>query len=700
MFSRISGFACSRTVPLRPFVLIAIVIAVLVSPVRAASGVELSPAPVLKIDSLGKGTVALKGMWQFHLGDDMAWAQPGADDATGHDGWRQILADKPFAAQGYSSYTGFAWYRRHIDVTSAPGAPSNVVIDIPVIDDAFEAYWNGRLIGRLGSMPPHFQSILLPHRAFLVGPAGSGVLAIRVYKGPLASNDTGDLAGFRSAPIIGSAADIAALKGTWDYNFLRSRQFTFGLVSLYALVSVLCLVGWLRNRDQWLLFWMFVFTLCQPVELFLTAMVLPVSSVWLQFGEQLQIQVREVSQWYLLLWLLDLHEIASLRALLRRLAYVSIFFGLADGTLGFLVDHVTTGQFETADAVLTAFVLPQQAMPAVLVVYAMVRRRKLDLARWFVAIAATVNAMWYAVSNIAVQGVRFTHWTLPALMATPRLEILGSVIQMRVILRVFLFVSFIYAVIQYAFAERRRQTALQLEFQNAREIQRVLVPETLPAIPGFNLTSAYRPAREVGGDFFQILPLENGSTLIVLGDVSGKGLRAAMAVSLIVGAIRTLADITQSPAELLSRLNRHLVGRLQGGFATCIAVRLDGVRGGVLASAGHPAPFLNGHELELPGALPVGLMADAVYEETPVSFEDIRHFALYTDGLLEARRPSGELYGFSRMEDLFNSNPTAAQATEAAVEFGQEDDITVLTLTRQPDTSAVAAQRQDAAMSV
>jgi serine phosphatase RsbU (regulator of sigma subunit) len=186
----------------------------------------------------------------------------------------------------------------------------------------------------------------------------------------------------------------------------------------------------------------------------------------------------------------------------------------------------------------------------------------------------------------------------------------------------------------------------------------------------------------VDGDFFQILGLEGNSTLIVLGDVSGKGLRAAMSVSLIVGAIRTLADTTNSPAEILRGLNRHLNGRLQGGFATCIAVRLDPGGSCVVSSAGHPGPYLNGRELILPGALPIGLSAEAVYQESRLSLEAANHFALYTDGLLEARNPSGELYGFTRMEDLFSGSPTAAQATDAAVQFGQNDDITVLTLTR------------------
>jgi serine phosphatase RsbU (regulator of sigma subunit) len=191
----------------------------------------------------------------------------------------------------------------------------------------------------------------------------------------------------------------------------------------------------------------------------------------------------------------------------------------------------------------------------------------------------------------------------------------------------------------------------------------------------------------VGGDFFQVIPLGDeesggGSTLVVLGDVSGKGLRAAMAVSLIVGVVRTLAESTSSPAEILTGLNRRLSGRLQGGFATAIALRLDRDGSCTLACAGHPAPFVNDQEMTFPGALPLGLTPTAVFEETKLKLSERDQLALYTDGLLEARSQSGELYSFARLKTLFATNPTAEQAAQAAVNFGQDDDITVLTLTR------------------
>ena len=154
-----------------------------------------------------------------------------------------------------------------------------------------------------------------------------------------------------------------------------------------------------------------------------------------------------------------------------------------------------------------------------------------------------------------------------------------------------------------------------------------------------------------------------------------------MTVSLIVGAVRTLAKFAPQPAQMLAEINERLHGRLQGGFATCIVLLLNPDGTCILSSAGHPAPFLN-QRADLPGALPLGLDSAESYHQLSLQLHQGDHFSLYTDGLLEARNASGELYGFERLEVLFGKRPSASQASQEAVAFGQEDDITVLTLTR------------------
>jgi hypothetical protein len=646
-----------------------------------------TPSAVLTIEGLGKGVAPLDGPWQFHLGDDPTWATPGIDDTTGHNGWEQLTADAPWGTKGHPGYTGYAWYRRQLNVSPAPGASPNVTLIIPAIDDVYELFWNGVPVGQLGSFPPRLDSQFgIRAQIYGLGPARSGVLAVRVFKLPSMSVDSGTAGGFEGLPLAGSPEAIATQKEALDFRWLRSRQFVFGLTSLYGLASILSFIAWLRDRKQRLLFWMAAYTFMPTLELVLGGVRLPASGIWLTWFIQTGIALREICQWFLLIYLLQLDAQARLMRLVRMAACVSILAGFLDGALAFAFRfNITAVPIQIADAILTAFILPLELVPILLVIYAIRQRQQLDSGRWLVATLALLSGTWYSIGNIVDQGVRFTHWTLGERMKAPLFTFFGNSFSVQILLRTLLFLSIVYAVIRYSIANQRRQTNLEREFQNARELQQILVPETLPAIPGFTLTSAYRPAQEVGGDFFQIIPLEGalqGSTLIVLGDVSGKGLQAAMTVSLIVGAVRTLAKFAPQPAQMLAEINQRLHGRLQGGFATCIAVLLNPDGSCILSSAGHPAPFLNQRELELPGALPLGLDLAACYQQVDVQLREGDHFSLYTDGLLEARNASGELYGFERLEVLFGSRPSASQASQEAVAFGQEDDVTVLTLTR------------------
>ena len=169
--------------------------------------------------------------------------------------------------------------------------------------------------------------------------------------------------------------------------------------------------------------------------------------------------------------------------------------------------------------------------------------------------------------------------------------------------------------------------------------------------------------------------------LLVIGDVSGKGLHAAMTVALIVGSIRSTVETTDDPAAMLAALNRRLHGRLRSGFATCLVLRLDAEGRCLVANAGHLPPFLNGEEVPLPPALPLGLVPDAEYEPTEVGMGSGDRLTLYTDGLLEARNVAGELFGFRRIAEFLATPRDAKEIAEAAQQFGQDDDITVLTLT-------------------
>ena len=458
----------------------------------------------------------------------------------------------------------------------------------------------------------------------------------------------------------------------------------FGLYSLYVLVALLGLLAWLRNRSQYVLLWLAVFCGAPPCSLFLVGLRLPFTYNFALGWLQPVLSIQDIGLWFLLLYLLRLNEIPWLYRLTRIIAIVSIVSASLDGllTLNDRSDPRITMWAQIADAVLTVIFTVLEAYPLLLV--GMALRKKLDRATWLLAIAAFIAEMLSVLRIALEQGSRYTHWTIGSKLIAPLFTINGNIFIPQTITNSLLLLAIIYAAYRYVRDAIRTPGRAGAGVQERARAAAGSHSRRAAESPGFAVTSAYRPAQEVGGDFFQIIPLEGesaGSTIIVLGDVSGKGLKAAMTVSLIVGAARTLAKFAPHPADLLSELNT-LVGRMQFGFTTCLAMRLSPDGRCTIASAGHPAPFLNQHELDLPGALPLGVVAEAMYKEATFNLREGDHFALYTDGLLEARSPSGEIFSFARLDALFSSRPNADQATQAAVDFGQDDDITVLTLTR------------------
>jgi hypothetical protein len=226
----------------------------------------------------------------------------------------------------------------------------------------------------------------------------------------------------------------------------------------------------------------------------------------------------------------------------------------------------------------------------------------------------------------------------------------------------------------------REQARTAAELSAAREIQQRLVPASLPELPGFHLEAAYLPAQEVGGDFYQVLAQSDGFALIVVGDVSGKGLKAAMTGALAIGALRTLAAENHSPGALLARLNRQMLSAQESGFITCLCLRISSQGAVTLANAGHLSPYLRGEEIEIDSGLPLGLSPDAEYGETAFNLAPGDMLTLLSDGVVEAMNDQHELFGFARTAAI--SGKSADQIAKTAELFGQEDDITVLTLAR------------------
>jgi len=222
----------------------------------------------------------------------------------------------------------------------------------------------------------------------------------------------------------------------------------------------------------------------------------------------------------------------------------------------------------------------------------------------------------------------------------------------------------------------RDQERASSELAAARSVQELMIPHESLETPGFEVESIYNPATEVGGDFYHVQSTSDGGLLVVIGDVAGKGLKAAMNVSMLMGALRRTPE--RSPAKILESLNRVLTG--SESFTTCQAAWFGPSGELVLANAGHLPPYLNSQEIAVHGSLPLGVLPNTSYEEIQLYLHPGDRLLLLSDGVVEARLPSGELFGFDRVHNL--SNQSAFYIADAAKEFGQEDDITVLTVRR------------------
>ena len=240
------------------------------------------------------------------------------------------------------------------------------------------------------------------------------------------------------------------------------------------------------------------------------------------------------------------------------------------------------------------------------------------------------------------------------------------------------------AIIAFILRDQRQiaaqRASLAGEMQAASEIQHMLAPASIESASGLSVEVAFHPMREVGGDFFLCRVLPDGRQRILIGDVSGKGAAAAMAATLLLGAGEERGG--DLPGELLAHLNQVLCRMRLGGFATCLCADVAPDGRTTIANAGHLAPYLNGSELKIDSGLPLGIIDHTDYSERPFQLAAGDTLTFLSDGVVEARNSSGELFGFDRSHAI--STRTAEEIAAAAQSFGQQDDITVLTLTFAP----------------
>jgi PAS domain S-box-containing protein len=259
--------------------------------------------------------------------------------------------------------------------------------------------------------------------------------------------------------------------------------------------------------------------------------------------------------------------------------------------------------------------------------------------------------------------------------------------------------------VQYDVTEQKREAQererIEQELRIARLIQQTLLPKTLPKLSGYDIAAYYQPAREVGGDFYDTFELEDGRLGLVVGDVTDKGIPAALVMATTRTMLRVSAQRLFPPGEVLKRANEELVADIPPNmFITCLYAILDTESGRlVYANAGHDPPYQRHHgsdveELRARG-MPLGLMPGMEYEEKEITLKRGESVLFYSDGLVEAHDPHHEMFGFPRLQRLVGTHRSGESSlidfllseliNFTGGDWEQEDDITLVTLERSEE---------------
>lgn len=660
----------------------------------AATGRAQSAAATQTI-TLGHSADALTGPWKFHPGDSPAsgsgflWAQPGFSDA----GWYSMnltpaagSTDPAYGfggylpgwtAYGFSSTLRFAWYRLRIHLSDR-SQPVSLLMPGHV-DDAYQVYANGRYLGSLGHfLPGEVLSIRSEPLVFrLPAPDAQGdiVLAIRFFLDPsdALEGNTPDVGGMHQTPVAGLPAAIAALQSqelrekatTWTFEVFESLFYLFIAIGAAWL--------WLLNRRETVYLWLslglgfsILWVSIQITEIF-------AGRPPQDFGDHLIdfFLMAGACCWCLFWW--RWFRLGRSRFILPAVCCIFVLDLFANAALAWIPWHLNGP---------TAWIRPLDLFDLTCLLL-------LGL------ILLTVGALGFRKDRVeSLVALPPLLLLVVAIMQTPLLQQLhirtdffpfgvsvavGDVAMLLMVLIIGALAArrFVTGRVE----ERLARQAINQELEQARILQQqVLVPEPIRS-PYFQVEAEYRPAQTVGGDFYQLIPREDGSLLIVLGDVSGKGIGAAMLVAVLVGAIRSCADQQLSALEILEVLNRRLLGRASTHFATCLAAEIHPDGRLTLVNAGHLPPYLDGKALPIGGSLPLGLVEQTSLETLTLQLEPGARLTFLTDGVVEAHDAgsSANLFGFERAAAI--SRQPARAIAESAAEYGQQDDITVIGLT-------------------
>ena len=608
-----------------------------------------------------RADTGLQPVVRYQYGDNPAWARPDLDDTSWPVAW-----NGEFPAPRFRS-DGFFWIRATVRIPAdlnSPLAIRSATADSAV--DVQEVFVNGVRAGQYGEFPPHAAPLISPQILIFdippgtVTPGGYASIALRGWtfppnrdRGPTGRADSTIVAGFSidTSVLLHALAAEAQARTTlrhWPHLSIGFIFIVFG-------IGVLAFGLWSRSRELMLCA---VWLVVAPIFLSMIA----VSSTAAGFGlRTLSTTFELVDGMCMAIALELLWTVQGFRN--RLLLQLGRALWIAVTVSGVLMSNFTNSGTPALAAILIYnwTLVAFNVLMSVANIYALAGRGR---NRPVAAAMLIINIGYF----LRIAGVPVSFEFLPL-----------DLFQAGFYLSVFTVAA---VLIGQSWKRWKEGDEFRIEFAAARELQQQLAPRELPHLSNLSISAAYIPAKDVGGDFYQVFEQPDGSTLLLVGDVSGKGLKAAMTSLLTIGAASALVSETSDPGALLERLNRETHRLRPEGFITCLCVRIA-VDGAVrIANAGHLSPYRNGQEVQIESGLPLGIIADVEYPESTLQLRLGDTFTMLSDGVVEAQSTTGELFGFDRTREIIEQ--PAASIAEAALRFGQQDDITVLKLTFAP----------------
>jgi hypothetical protein len=667
-----------------------LVVACLVAMAQQTSTSHPSALTRLPIEvRLGDSTIPLAGPWKFAPGDSpdangsLLWASPAFDDSAWSDMDLHARPDETDASYGDPGYvpgwggrgfphlTGFAWYRLRVHLASSPPA---LWLKMPDhVDDSYQVFANGRYVGEFGHFTAtgveSFRSRPVAFRLPAPDANGDMLLAIRCYMEPwvLVSGTAPDSGGMHEVPLLGLRSQIESI---------QAQEVTGRILSVLTsiFVALFMIIGaagafwiWLLDRPRTTYLWLtmgLVFVASSTPALLVALF----SYAFTQAGANILVQTSDILG--LVCWIFFWRQWFELPR--QRWADLLVTLSAAGRIL---VDiFIRWSVHAPASVILFAIDLRAacSVILGIMLFVVLLQGARKDRTG---ALLALPPIILLAISLLSVELLTWFDVRTSIFPFGIQISVKDAALVLLVLVTGALVAR---RFVSSQVSQRLERLTVDREIEQARELQQhVLTPEPVTSSL-FMIETAYYPARTVGGDFFQALSHADGSLLIVVGDVSGKGIAAAMLVAVLVGAIRTKADENFDPAAILDALNERLLGRAGGHFATCVAAHLRPGGAMLIANAGHLPPYRNGVALDLPGSIPLGILRDAHYDVHTVHLDPADHLTFLTDGVLEARNTAGQLLGFEQTAALSSLPPEAI--ARAAIRHGQDDDITVVSV--------------------